>query len=180
MLQLYFVDEIKYRHALKSSERRAFIKRFIEIFNVNIEEIIGGEIEVEVAELREKKTLIIINGRPLFIDYGGNLAPTLLFKELIAHLPKVFVDMGAIPHICNGADIMAPGIVRIEGEFKRGELVSVLDERYGKAIAIARALVDSEVIKSLKRGKVLENIHYVGDMVWKVIFKFLSDGKQKG
>ncbi|MEM2455281.1 MAG: DUF1947 domain-containing protein [Candidatus Bathyarchaeia archaeon] len=179
MLQLYFVYEIKHKHVLKASEKRIFVKRLIETFNINVGEIIGGRMEVEVADLREKKSLIIINGRPLFIDSEGDLTPTLLFEEIIGSLPKVFVDMGAIPHICNGADIMAPGIVRVDGEFKEGDLITVLDEKHGKAIAIARSLVNSEVIRNLKRGKVLKNIHYVGDSIWKIIFKS-SSGKQKG
>jgi len=169
---------VKHRHVLKSSEKRAFIKRFTETFNINIEEIVGDRIEIEVAELHEKATLIIINGRPLLIESEGDLVPTLLFDELIGRFPKVFVDMGAIPHICNGADIMAPGIVRVDGEFKEGDLITVLDEKHGKAIAIARSLVNSEVIRNLKRGKVLKNIHYVGDPIWKIIFKSF-DGNKK-
>ncbi|MEM1514692.1 MAG: DUF1947 domain-containing protein [Candidatus Bathyarchaeia archaeon] len=158
---------VKHRYALKTSEKRALIKRIAEIFNVNIKEIRGEKIEI--AELRENKTLIIINNKPLFIEVEGNLIPTLIFEDLIKILPRVFVDMGAIPHICNGADVMAPGITRVDGRFKEGEIVVVLDERYGKAIAIARALVSSENIKSLKRGKVLKNLHYVGDSIWKAI-----------
>lgn len=161
---------IKHRHALKSSEKRAFVKKFTEAFNINIEEIIRDRLEVEIAELREKKSLIIINGRPLLIESEGDLVPTLLFEELVERFPKVFVDMGAIPHICNGADIMAPGVVRIDGKFKEGDLVAVLDEKHGKTIAIAKALTSSEVIRSLKRGKVLKNVHYIGDSVWKAIF----------
>ncbi|MEM2321013.1 MAG: PUA domain-containing protein [Candidatus Bathyarchaeia archaeon] len=162
---------IKRRYSLKSSEKKALSRRIFDEFGIYIEDIVGDEMNIEVAELHEKKTLMIINGRSLFTESEGVLIPTLLFEELVGRLPKAFVDMGAVPHICNGADVMAPGIVRIEGEFKEGDFVAVLDEKHGKAIAITRALTSSEVIKGLKRGKVLKNIHYIGDSIWKIISK---------
>lgn len=166
----YTVGGVKFRHSLKSSEKKALIKRVSEAFNVDIKSVLGEEMEIEIAELREKKVLIIvINGRPLLVETDGDLIPTLFFGELMERLPKIFVDMGAIPHICNGADIMAPGIVKVDGKFKEGDLVVVLDERHNKAIAVAKALVSSEKLRSLKKGKVLKNIHYIGDPIWKTI-----------
>ena len=44
--------------------------------------------------------------------------------------------MGAVPYVCKGATIMAPGIVRIEGDFSMGELVVVVDMKFGKALGI--------------------------------------------
>lgn len=160
---------VKHRHVLRASEKRDLIRKVAEVFSINIEEMFGRKAEVEVAELHERKTLIIVNNKPLFIEDGEHLIPTLVFEDLVKILPKVYVDMGAIPHICNGADVMAPGIVRIDGEFKEGDIVAVLDERHSKVIAVAKALVSSESMKSLKKGKVLKNIHYVGDIIWKVI-----------
>lgn len=159
---------IKRRYPLRSSEKKHLFRRITSGFNICIEDV-GDKAAVEVAELRDGKNLVIIGGRPLFVELERELVPTLLFVELIERLPKVFVDKGAIPHICNGADIMAPGIVKIDGEFKDGELVAVLDEKHGKAIAIARALMSSESIKALKKGKVLKNVHYIGDSIWKII-----------
>lgn len=167
----FHVVSIKRRYSLKSSEKKALSKRIFDKFGLHIEDIFGDKMNIEVAELHEKKILLIINGRSLFIESEGILIPTLLFEELVRRLPKAFVDMGAVPHICNGADVMAPGIVRIEGEFEEGDFVVVLDEKHGKAIAITRALASSKVIKSLKRGKVLKNIHYIGDSIWRIISK---------
>ena len=78
--------------------------------------------------------------------------------------------MGAVKHILNGADIMAPGIVRIIGDFKKGDLVLVVDEKYGKPLAVCEALYSSEEISKMSKGKVLKNLHYVGDKVWKLRF----------
>ena len=46
--------------------------------------------------------------------------------------------MGAIPYVCKGATVMAPGIVRVEGEFGKGDLVLIVDMKHGKALALGR------------------------------------------
>jgi PUA domain protein len=74
--------------------------------------------------------------------------------------------MGAIPYVCNGADVMAPGIVRFEGEFGKGDLVLVVDEKHGKPLALGEILYDSENAKSIKQGVVIRNIHFVSDKIW--------------
>ncbi len=92
-------------------------------------------------------------------------------------LPKILVDMGAVPHICNGADVMAPGIVGVQEDFNKGELVVVIDERNRKPIAIAESLFDSKTAKTLKKGRIFKNLHHVGDDVWSVI-KRLSEKRK--
>lgn len=84
-------------------------------------------------------------------------------------MPKAVVDMGAVPHISNGADIMAPGVVRFEGDFEKEELVIVCDERHQKPIAITIAIYDREESEKSKRGKILQNVHYVGDGLWRLM-----------
>jgi len=112
--------------------------------------------------------IYFVNGEPHFAR-GGDSSFPLLTSSLVSKLPKVVVDMGAVPHICNGADVMAPGIRRIEGQFGKGALVVVTDERHGKGVAIGKALQDSATIAGTKQGKVVKNLHYVGDSLWKVI-----------
>ncbi len=74
--------------------------------------------------------------------------------------------MGAVPYVCNGADIMSPGIVKTEGNFNANDYVLVIDERHRKPLAIATALIDSQTALSLRRGKTAKNIHHVGDSLW--------------
>lgn len=84
-------------------------------------------------------------------------------------LPRITVDMGAVPHVCNGSDVMAPGIRKIEGDFVVGSLLTVVDERHGKFIAVGESLLGLEEMKAARRGKVIKNLHYVGDKVWDAI-----------
>ena len=80
--------------------------------------------------------------------------------------------MGAVPYVCNGADIMAPGIVNVKGDFNEKNILIILDERHKKSLAIGIALVNSHNIRTTKRGKVAKNIHHVGDKLWNTIKRF--------
>jgi len=162
------VGAIKRRYMMRESEKKGFLKEISKIFNIDLETIFGYKPKIEIIEV-DKAKIFVVNDKPILVEFKDTIMPTLLFDDLINRLPKVVVDMGAVPHICNGADIMAPGIVRIHGEFREGDLVLVLDEKYGKAIAIAKAMLSSGNLIDLRRGKVLKNIHYVGDSIWKAI-----------
>ncbi|MGC8849526.1 MAG: PUA domain-containing protein, partial [Candidatus Bathyarchaeia archaeon] len=53
--------------------------------------------------------------------------------------------------------------------FGRDGVVRVVDERHGKALCVGVALASSSEIFSLGRGRVVKNLHYVGDEVWRVL-----------
>ena len=78
--------------------------------------------------------------------------------------------MGAIRFVVNGADIMRPGIVEIEAGIKKDDFVAVVDKNNQKPLAVGIALFSSEEMKAMSSGKVIKNIHYVGDELWKMEF----------
>ena len=80
--------------------------------------------------------------------------------------------MGAVPHICNGANVMAPGIRRFKGDFVEGDLVSIVDENHEKPLAIGEILYNAKTANIIKHGLVVRNIHYVGDKIWSIMKKF--------
>lgn len=155
----------KQRYYLKSKEARSLLNALSEQTGLELEDFFSSKVNIEVAEA-DFGRIYVIAGKPLFFSINDELFPTLLFKELHLSIPRIIVDMGAIPHVTNGADIMAPGIVRIEGEFERDALVMVVDERHRKPIALGRSLFTSEVSRGTKKGVVVKNIHYVGDKIW--------------
>ena len=122
-----------------------------------------GAKKVEVAEFEEKK-VYLFDERMEFIEDENGLYP-YLGGSYLDILPRVVVDMGAIRFVCNGADVMAPGIVEVD-EFKEGSLVVIRDMSHGKALSIGLSLKSSSEIESNKKGKVIHNIHYVGDKLW--------------
>jgi len=115
----------------------------------------------------EQSLVFFADGKPLILRKQGILYPSLKFDEVTNAMPQIVVDMGAVAHVANGAQIMRPGIRQFKGEFAKGELVVIVDEKFSKAIALGVAEMDSEAMKSLTKGRVITNIHYVGDELWK-------------
>jgi len=155
----------KSRHLLKDREVRELLTEFTARFGVDLRAVLEAEPKIEKIDF-PKSTLLIINERPLLFRIGEETLPTLLFDELLARLPRLTVDMGAVPHVCNGADVMSPGVVRVEGSFEKGSLVAIVDERHGRYLALGESLVNSDDLRTRGRGKVVRNVHYVGDHVW--------------
>lgn len=120
---------------------------------------------IELAKTNNEE-IFFINGRPIFAKSNNKLFPTLASGKLLSNMPQVTVNMGAVPHICNGADVMAPGIVHFEGTFNKENIVVVSDERHQKPIAITLALCNMKEAEKLEHGKILKNIHYIGDSLW--------------
>ena len=77
--------------------------------------------------------------------------------------------MGAIPYVCNGADVMAPGIKEIQGEFAENSILVIKDITHGKALAIGQAIRSSADIRGMEKGKAIKTLHHVGDKIWSII-----------
>jgi len=159
---------ISQRHFLKEREAKQILLDFSRKIKVDSKQLFGSKPRIELAETQAVEVLFI-NERPLLARSCGRLLPTLAFDKLLFLLPKIVVDIGAVPHICNGADVMAPGVVRIHGDFNKNDLILVVDERHEKSLAIGVSLFNLQTMRSLKKGKVVKNIHHVSDKLWKFI-----------
>ncbi len=153
------------RYPIKAKEAKQVLTEAQEKVKLDLDALFGAKASVEVVE-SEVGTIYLIGGKPLFFKSGDKVLPTLLFTEFTAKAPRIVVDMGAVPYVCKGADVMAPGIVRIEGEFSKGNLVLVVDVKFGKALAMGESLMDAEVARQTKKGPVVKTLHYVSDKIW--------------
>jgi len=153
------------RYALKSSGTKALLSKASDKLGINLVDIVDSKATIEAVETGRGEVLLV-DRKPLLFRTGEEIYPTLLFEEFVAKLPKVVVDMGAVRHVCNGAGIMAPGIVRYEGEFKKGGLVLVVDVKFGKPLALGEAQYDAEAARNVKQGIVVKNVHFVSDEIW--------------
>ncbi|MHA1213616.1 MAG: DUF1947 domain-containing protein [Candidatus Heimdallarchaeota archaeon] len=156
--------DILRRHALRKKDFREMKEK--------LREVIGDDVDtlfVKGAELivTEAGNLYAENKVILAFEIDERILPSLraLNNEQV-HLPSVTVDMGAIPYVTNGADIMAPGITNITPELQVNDFVVIIDETYGKSLAIGQLLLSSEEISQIKKGKVIKNVHYVNDTIW--------------
>lgn len=166
------------RHFLKNKETKNLIEHASKITEIDLKKLFGGKVNAEVIKA-EHAEVYLLNEKALLARVNETLFPTLAFKEYLEISPKVVVDMGAVPHICSGADVMAPGIRRYIGSFKKGCLAVIVDEKHNKPIAIGEVLFDANEITTIKHGRVVKNIHFVGDKIWSVIIESKDETRRK-
>jgi PUA domain protein len=149
---------------LKDREVKALLRDFKSTYpNATLAESARDFDEVAVGE----DVVYFVDGVPLIVRIKGGLLPSLKYSKAIDLLPHVVVDMGAVAHIVNGADVMRPGIRDVRGDFGKGGLVVIVDEKFGKPIALGVADVDSSEMRRVSKGNVIRSVHYVGDELWK-------------
>lgn len=123
--------------------------------------------KIEEAELFDGTKIFLLDNLIQLFLRNDEIIPTLMCPY-IDKIPSVIVDMGAIPFICKGADVMVPGIKEIPGEFKEGSIVVIKDINNKKAISIGKALKSSNEIINSNKGKAIQNLHYIGDKIWTI------------
>lgn len=150
-------------------KKKRLSKKEIKELNKNIEQSFGLADFVDKKDKAEllDENIIAINDEPSFFYYENKPVPTikLVMKEDI--LKKVTVDMPAVPFMVKGADVMRPGI-KDSDEFEKGEFIVIVDETYKKPLAIGLALYSSDDIKKMEKGRVIKNLHWVGDIIWNI------------
>jgi len=119
------------------------------------------------AEIVEDETvLVLLEGKPVLFQYEGKWLPSLHVLQEKHLLKKIIVDMGAIKFVTSGADIMRPGITKVDDGLKAGDAAVIVDEKHGKALAVGIVMMSSEELRAADKGKVVKNIHYIGDIIW--------------
>lgn len=154
--------EIKRRHPIRNSKTRGIVEKLKPKLGEAIESLLEGR--VEIAEIGSEEKVILADGSPALIKKEGEYFPLTSTADRLS-LKRVTVDMGAVKPISDGADVMAPGVVEADEEIKKGQIVGIEDEKNSKIIAIGTALKDGPYLKG-EKGKVIKNIHYVGDRYW--------------
>ncbi|XES78014.1 MAG: DUF1947 domain-containing protein [Candidatus Bathyarchaeia archaeon] len=153
------------RYTLKTKESKQILTQASEKLKLNLDNLVGAKANVEIVEA-DFGDLLLIDGTPLLFRTAGLVFPTLMAEAIVTRLPKVVVDMGAVRFVCNGADIMAPGVVRYDGDFAAGDVVVVVDEKHGKPLALGESLYPSTEARGIKQGPVVKSRHCVSDKVW--------------
>ena len=105
------------------------------------------------------------------LKIGEKYVPFLTDTKILEKFPSIIVDMGAVKFVCNGANVMRPGITGFSGEFEAGQIVCITEESKNMFLAIGIASVPSSEARPMKKGQILENIHYVSDRYWDIVRK---------
>ena len=163
---------IKHRTLLRSKELRQLRKKLEKVPNLEhkaIRESPSGKVQVERIVLADKSELHFIGGELWLVIQQDLIYPGLpaLLSENV-QLPKVIVDMGAVSHIANGADVMAPGIYDLDKKLVKGKLAVIIDQKNLMPLAVGQMLLDAETILEINKGRAIDTLHYVGDPLWKL------------
>lgn len=164
---------IKHRTFLRTKDLRSLLSRLANNPNLLHRALGNGvldKVHVERIILEDKSSLYFINKELWLVEQKDFIFPGLpaLLSENI-QLPRVVIDMGAVSHIANGADVMAPGIFDIASELVEGELVVIIDQKNLMPLAVGQMLVSGQAILETRRGRAIKTLHYVGDPLWKLV-----------
>ena len=154
--------QVKSRHHLRSDEVAAIRETVAEALDVDLDGDTFELVELEDADV----DLVLVDGQPLVFYVDEE--PFLTVRGANALEPSagvVTVDAGAISFVSDGADVMRPGIVEADAGITDGDLVVVVEETHGKALAIGRALTDGDAMVG-DSGKVVSSVHHVGDELY--------------
>jgi len=162
---MHRIDDLTGRTILKDRDSKPLVEELNKIAGLGQ---LSHKSRVETETVRNSE-IVFVDGRPIAFKRDGVLIPVLTNSAAVEKMPRITVDMGAVPHVVGGADIMAPGIRRVEGTFNENALAVVVDEKHGKFLAVGRSVFDSEKLSATKKGKVIVNLHYVGDQIWEII-----------
>lgn len=163
---------IKHRTLLRTKELRLLWNRFEaqpDLIHRAFGDPPSDKVPVERVILDDKTALYLVQAELWLVMQQELVFPGLpaLFSENV-QLPKVVVDMGAVKHIANGADVMAPGIFDLDKNLAEGDLAVVIDQKNLLPLAVGRMLLLPAVILETNRGRAIETLHYVGDHLWKL------------
>jgi malignant T-cell-amplified sequence len=126
---------------------------------------IGAIKDLQAYVIDGNKRLLVGNNLVAIQLAPDLIVPHLTQHDLLNHFASVQVDMNAVKFVCNGANIMRPGITHFT-TFKESEIVLVKDQTHKKELAVCISLVDDVNGRKMERGVVLNNIHYIGDVYW--------------
>jgi len=156
---------VKKRHSIRKNQVQDLFERLTlqigpsaSLFQVD---------NIEILETNAEFTIYLVNKKPLIMDTGAWVFPTLRGAVQYPFPQRMIsVDAGAIPYVVNGADVMRPGIVAVSDDIVVGMPVQIVDDRYKKPLAVAVALMDGAAIRTSASGKMCKSVHHVGDELW--------------
>lgn len=155
--------QVSSRHHLRSDDVAAIRDELASRLGIDVEAD-----SLELVELADEPFDVgLIDGEAL-IWYPDD-APFLTVRGANRFGPEnrlVTVDQGAISFVSDGADVMRPGITDADPEIVAEELVVIVEEVHGKALAIGRAVTDGDDMIG-DSGKVIRSLHHVGDDLYR-------------
>ena len=145
------------RHVLSKKDYKSFMQK-LQAFNID-----GSSMRDIEIDSNKKNEIYYFGGKPIF--YNG--IPTLyLINYLKVRTHTITVDSGAVPHLMNGSNLFAPGIIEMDPEIRKGDMVFIKNTD-GLYIAIGESNDDEKNIMSSKKAEAVTILHYLNDKIMK-------------
>ncbi len=159
------------RHRIKRKEARRLAAIASERWP-ELADFISSARDSEFELVYTEAQVLLVDRVPVLLLADREPIPAITgLEKFNVDVPKVTVDVGAVPYIAKGAHVMVPGILSISRDFKEGAGVAVTEEKLGSIIAVGIALMSSDEIRLSSKGRAVKNIHHVGDKLWRVYSK---------
>ena len=115
----------------------------------------------------DEHTQLMTGNEITVLKIKDSYLPFLDQTEVLEKFPNVMVDMGAVKFMCNGANVMRPGI-KNHSEFLKDDIVCVIEESQHKYLAVGKSLVNSSEMTEMSKGEIIKNLHYISDKYWEI------------
>ncbi|MCL6089586.1 MAG: DUF1947 domain-containing protein [Candidatus Thermoplasmatota archaeon] len=150
------------RHFVSKKEAKSLKESLMEIG------IIFPDLPVEIDERKGEKCYFV-DGKP-FVYVGRNVIPTLfLLNEIGSDSMNVTVDDGAVPHIINGANVFAQGIIEMDQKIKEKSMVFIRN-RKNQYVGVGMSTRSYDDIMTNRKGEAIILVHFPGDKIMKTFY----------
>ncbi|MHA2287468.1 MAG: PUA domain-containing protein [Promethearchaeota archaeon] len=160
---------IKHRHFIQKSQIKELHDDILAQYDEKfVNQLFPKKARIELIQTDAGDTLYAVNKvLKLWKSKEGYIPVLTLLLNKKIEMKTIVVDKGAIRFVTNGADIMRPGITKIDPLIKKGDIVVIVDENHNRALAIGKSMFDAKQMEDTNSGKVVKNLHTIQDDVWK-------------
>ena len=78
-------------------------------------------------------------------------------EHMLSFLPRIVIRDSAVDAICHGAQLAAPGVLKLHSGIEPGDMVLITTLK-GEAVALAEALVSSREMMAMRKGLVARTL----------------------
>ena len=102
-----------------------------------------------VGNLREEDSVILHDVKDAYVfwkeekneeEFRSKILP---MERLLDHLPKIVIRDSAVDALCHGANLAIPGVVEIDTDIKKGDMVAILTLK-GEGVALVNVIMSTE------------------------------------